>query len=79
MKRFIRRLLATAVFAGMSGVPSRAAEIIRLAVQKTGKFAWELAVMAMTCGAKEIFALPVEIKYVAGGVGHETYVWRRRA
>jgi NitT/TauT family transport system substrate-binding protein len=45
MKRFIRILLATAVFAGMSGAPSRAAEIIRLAVQKTGTFAWELAVI----------------------------------
>jgi NitT/TauT family transport system substrate-binding protein len=45
MKRFTRILLATAVFAGMSGAPSRAAEIIRLAVQKTGTFAWELAVI----------------------------------
>jgi NitT/TauT family transport system substrate-binding protein len=45
MKRFTRILLATAVLAGMSGAPSRAAEIIRLAVQKTGTFAWELAVI----------------------------------
>ena len=45
MKRFTRFLLATAVFAGMSGAPSPAAEIIRLAVQKTGTFAWELAVI----------------------------------
>jgi NitT/TauT family transport system substrate-binding protein len=45
MKRFPRILLATAVFAGMSGAPSRAAEIIRLAVQKTGTFTWELAVI----------------------------------
>src|SRR5260370_36349435 len=45
MKRFPRILLATAVFAGMSGAPSRAAEIIRLAVQKTGTCAWELAVI----------------------------------
>jgi len=45
MKRFTRILLATAVFAGMSGAPTRAAEIIRLAVQKTGTFAWELAVI----------------------------------
>lgn len=45
MKRFTRILLATAVFAGMSGTPSRAAEIIRLAVQKTGTFAWELTVI----------------------------------
>jgi NitT/TauT family transport system substrate-binding protein len=45
MKRFNRILLATAVFAGISGAPSRAAEVIRLAVQKTGTFAWELAVI----------------------------------
>src|SRR6202022_2454153 len=45
MKRFPRILLATAVFAGMSGAPSRPAEIIRLAVQKTGTLAWELAVI----------------------------------
>jgi NitT/TauT family transport system substrate-binding protein len=57
MKRFTRRLLATAVFAGMSGTPSRAAEIIRLAVQKTGKFAWELAVMAMICGGEGDFCV----------------------
>src|SRR5437899_4792038 len=38
-------LLATAAFAGVSGAPSRAAETIRLAVQKTGTFAWELAVI----------------------------------
>jgi NitT/TauT family transport system substrate-binding protein len=45
MKRFTRILLAAAVFAGISGAPSRAAEVIRLAVQKTGTFAWELAVI----------------------------------
>ena len=45
MIRFNRILLATAVFAGISGAPSRAAEVIRLAVQKTGTFAWELAVI----------------------------------
>lgn len=45
MKNFIRILLATAVLAGVSGVPCRAAETIRLAVQKTGTFAWELAVI----------------------------------
>jgi NitT/TauT family transport system substrate-binding protein len=45
MKRFTPILLATAVFVAMSGTPSRAAEIIRVAVQKTGTFAWELAVI----------------------------------
>ena len=45
MKLFARILLATAAFAGVSGAPSRAAETIRLAVQKTGTFAWELAVI----------------------------------
>lgn len=46
MKRFIRILLATAAFAAVSGAPpSRAAEPIRVAVQKTGTFAWELAVI----------------------------------
>jgi NitT/TauT family transport system substrate-binding protein len=45
MKIFSRILFATAVFAGVSGAPSRAAETIRLAVQKTGTLAWELAVI----------------------------------
>lgn len=46
MKFFARMLLAAAVFAGVSGVvQSRAAETIRVAVQKTGTFAWELAVI----------------------------------
>jgi NitT/TauT family transport system substrate-binding protein len=45
MKRFTPILLATAVFAAMPGMPPRAAEIIRVAVQKTGTFAWELAVI----------------------------------
>jgi NitT/TauT family transport system substrate-binding protein len=45
MKIFIRILLAIAVLAGVSGAPSRATETIRLAVQKTGTFAWELAVI----------------------------------
>jgi NitT/TauT family transport system substrate-binding protein len=45
MKRFTRILLATAVFATLHVVSSRAAETIRLAVQKTGTFAWELAVI----------------------------------
>jgi NitT/TauT family transport system substrate-binding protein len=44
MKFFTCILLATA-FAAASGAPSRAAERIRLAVQKTGTFAWELAVI----------------------------------
>ena len=45
MKLFTPILLATAVFATLHVVPSRAAETIRLAVQKTGTFAWELAVI----------------------------------
>src|ERR1700716_4362361 len=45
MKLFARILLATAAFAGVSAAPSRAAETIRLAVQKTGTFTWELAVI----------------------------------
>src|SRR5258708_39380961 len=45
MKSFTCILLATATFAGVSGAPSRAAETIRLAVQKTGTFSWELAVI----------------------------------
>ncbi len=45
MKVFICILAATAAFAGVWGAPSRAAETIRLAVQKTGTFAWELAVI----------------------------------
>src|SRR5712692_700086 len=45
MKSFTRILLASAVFAGLWGAPSRAAETVRVAVQKTGTFAWELAVI----------------------------------
>jgi NitT/TauT family transport system substrate-binding protein len=45
MKLFARTLLAAAVFAVGSGAPSRAAETIRLAVQTTGTFSWELAVI----------------------------------
>jgi NitT/TauT family transport system substrate-binding protein len=45
MKLSIRILLAAGILAGLSGAPSRAAETIRLAVQKTGTFAWELAVI----------------------------------
>jgi NitT/TauT family transport system substrate-binding protein len=45
MKLFARTLLAAAVFAVGSGAPSRAAETIRLAMQKTGTFSWELAVI----------------------------------
>jgi NitT/TauT family transport system substrate-binding protein len=45
MKLFIRILLVTALLAAVPGAPSRAAETIRLAVQKTGTFAWELAVI----------------------------------
>jgi NitT/TauT family transport system substrate-binding protein len=45
MKFFTCILVATAAFAGVSGAPCRAAETVRLAVQKTGTFAWELAVI----------------------------------
>ncbi len=45
MKLFTRILLAAAILAGTSGAPSGAAETIRLAVQKTGTLAWELAVI----------------------------------
>jgi NitT/TauT family transport system substrate-binding protein len=45
MKLFTRILLVIAVFAATPVVPSRAAETLRLAVQKTGTFAWELAVI----------------------------------
>jgi NitT/TauT family transport system substrate-binding protein len=45
MKVFIWIMAATAAFAGVWAAPSRAAETIRLAVQKTGTFAWELAVI----------------------------------
>jgi NitT/TauT family transport system substrate-binding protein len=45
MKNLIRILLAAAVLVGVSGVPCRAGDTIRLAVQKTGTFAWELAVI----------------------------------
>ena len=45
MKLFARTLLAAAVFAVGSGAPSRGAEAIRLAVQTTGTFSWELAVI----------------------------------
>jgi NitT/TauT family transport system substrate-binding protein len=41
---FLSRLLLAAVLAGMPGVSS-ADEAIRIAVQKTGTFAWELAVI----------------------------------
>ena len=45
MKFFACLLLVTAAFAGISSASSRSAETIRIAVQKTGTFAWELAVI----------------------------------
>ena len=45
MRILVRTLLAVAVFAVAHAAPGRAAETIRLAVQKTGTFAWELAVI----------------------------------
>src|SRR4030081_532041 len=45
MRIFVRMLLAVAVLAVTHAAPARAAETIRLAVQKTGTFAWELAVI----------------------------------
>ena len=44
--KFLRGiLLAAAAFAGVSGTPTRATETVRIAVQKTGTLAWELAVI----------------------------------
>src|SRR5260370_40471215 len=43
MKFFVRMLLAAAVFAVAQAASCYGAETIRLAVQKTGTFAWELA------------------------------------
>src|SRR5260370_15339704 len=45
MKFFLRMLLAAAVFAVAQAPSCYGAETIRLAVQKTGTFAWELAVI----------------------------------
>jgi NitT/TauT family transport system substrate-binding protein len=45
MKRLVYTLLAAIVFATASVAACCAAEVIRVAVQKTGTFAWELAVM----------------------------------
>jgi NitT/TauT family transport system substrate-binding protein len=45
MKFFVRMLLAAAVFAVAQAASCYGAETIRLAVQKTGTFAWELAVI----------------------------------
>jgi NitT/TauT family transport system substrate-binding protein len=45
MRAFTRILLVAAVFATGPSSPSHATETIRLAVQKTGTFAWELAVI----------------------------------
>src|SRR3979490_917195 len=45
MRILVRTLLAVAVFAVAHAAPGVATETIRLAVQKTGTFAWELAVI----------------------------------
>jgi NitT/TauT family transport system substrate-binding protein len=45
MRILVRTLLAAALFAVAHAAPCGAAETIRLAVQKTGTFAWELAVI----------------------------------
>jgi NitT/TauT family transport system substrate-binding protein len=45
MRAFIRILLVAAVFAAAPSGRCRAAETVRLAVQKTGTFVWELAVI----------------------------------
>lgn len=45
MRPFARILLIVAAFAAGQSGPCRAADTIRLAVQKTGTFAWELAVI----------------------------------
>src|SRR3977135_3252140 len=43
--KFFTCILLAAAFAAASGAPPRARQTIRLAVQKTGTFAWELAVI----------------------------------
>jgi NitT/TauT family transport system substrate-binding protein len=45
MKLFVRTLLAATIFAVAPIAASHGAETIRVAVQKTGTFAWELAVI----------------------------------
>ena len=45
MKLFVRTLLAAAIFAAAPIASQCGAETIRVAVQKTGTFAWELAVI----------------------------------
>src|SRR3979490_2881817 len=64
MKLFTRILLVTDVFAAVPVVPSRAAETIRLAVQKTGTFAWELAVIRAH-GLDRKANLTIEVNEVA--------------
>jgi NitT/TauT family transport system substrate-binding protein len=64
MNAFIRIALATAVLAGMPNTASRAAETIRLAVQKTGTFAWELAVIRAH-GLDEKANLTLEVSELA--------------
>ncbi|WP_029582684.1 ABC transporter substrate-binding protein [Bradyrhizobium sp. URHD0069] len=64
MHIFIRILLAAAVFAAVSGAPSRATETIRVAVQKTGTFAWELAVIRAH-GLDKKASLAVEVNELA--------------
>jgi NitT/TauT family transport system substrate-binding protein len=64
MKLFTRILLVTAVLAAATAAPSRAAESIRLAVQKTGTFAWELAVIR-THGLDRQANLVIEVSELA--------------
>jgi NitT/TauT family transport system substrate-binding protein len=64
MTAFIRILLVAAVFAVGPTVPSRAADTVRLAVQKTGTFAWELAVIRAH-GLDRQANLAVEVKELA--------------
>ena len=45
MKLFVRTLLAAAIFAAAPIASQCGAKTIRVAVQKTGTFAWELAVI----------------------------------
>ena len=45
MKLFVRTLLVAAVFALGQAAASYGAQTIRVASQKTGTFAWELAVI----------------------------------
>jgi NitT/TauT family transport system substrate-binding protein len=64
MTAFVRIMLVAAVFALGPAAPSGAAETIRLAVQKTGTFAWELAVIRAQ-GLDRQANLTIEVRELA--------------